>query len=79
MNEKIKDWFEEHEMSITKWCAYTVGFSFGYVAGKRILTTRVATGLEVAHAIGVIKFFDPSTGVEVKDLTKVVKVLKKTM
>lgn len=68
-NNKIKEWFEEnkeeikHEVSKFVW--YACGFGVGCFITKKISDYKFALGLNELRREGVLKFVNPTTGVEV--------------
>lgn len=80
--EKAKTWFGEHKDKVASGMMQ-IGeslfiFGFGYVVGRKILEFKIDNGLAVAHHAGVIKFFDPKTGLEtsIKNVPALLKELK---
>ena len=64
----FKEWREDNKDLIDKIAGvvYIAGFiGLGYVVGGRITELSVDNGLERCHNLGIIKFFNPSTGLEV--------------
>lgn len=66
---KMKEWFDGHKdeikTEVVKMACYAVGFGFGYFAASKITDYRITAGLACFHDDGIIKFCDPSTGLEV--------------
>lgn len=71
MKGKIENWYEENKEEIkaeTKrvgWIA--LGLGVGYLTGKKISDLKLSVGLERAHVAGIIKFIDPTTGLEIAE------------
>lgn len=66
---KIKNWFEEHKEEI-KIGAGIVGLGAlctgaGYFVGSKLTELYMAIGLQHFHDTGLMKFFDPRTGIEI--------------
>lgn len=66
---KLKTWYGKNEDEIkTKakkfgYCA--AGLGVGYLVGKQMTIFKSALGLADMNSLGIIKFFDPSKGVEI--------------
>lgn len=66
---KIKTWWEKNKHVIARkaetaaW--YAGGFILGSWATRKMTIWAIERGLFVAHTEGMIKFFDPSNGLEV--------------
>lgn len=72
MNEKenkMKKWFKENkeDIAITALAVanVTVCTGFGYIIGKKITNRCNSVGMSNLHALGILKFFDPSTNTEI--------------
>ena len=79
-SEKIKAWFEEHKKAIgdnaVRIFWYALGLGVGYFVTDRISDIQVGCGLEKLANQGILKFFDPSTGLEVS-VDKAVEIAEK--
>lgn len=82
MKEKnrIKRWFDEHKNEIRAEAVrvvwYAFGFGVGYFVCDKISEYSHGLHLQTLHADGIVKFFDPSSGLEV-DVEKAVEIAKK--
>lgn len=76
---KIKRWFDEHKNEIKAEAVrvgwYAFGFCVGYFLCDKISEYSHGSGLRTLHEDGIIKFFDPSSGLEV-DVEKAVEIAK---
>lgn len=65
----IKKWYEENKEDIkyetAKIVWWTVGCGVGYILGTNIATSRIANGYKIFHEVGLVKFFNPETGIEI--------------
>jgi hypothetical protein len=76
VKEKAKNWYEEKELEI-KVTATFVGVALvSYVVGGKITDLQVEAGLQAMRADGVMKFFDPVTGAELKTTKEAVSMMK---
>lgn len=77
----MKEWYNGHKNEIksevVKMVYYVVGFGFGYFAANKIAGYRTTVGLASFHDDGIIKFYNPSTGLEVDTIKEVNDVVKK--
>lgn len=77
--KKVKRWFDEHKKEIKsgmmKVGIYAIGFGIGYFTADKITTFRIGAGLSTLRTSGIIKFFDPSNGLEI-DVNKAVDLVK---
>ena len=69
MKEKMKNWYEENKETIKAEAVrvgwYALGLGVGYFVGDKVSTYKINDGLNHVHEAGIIKFFDPTTGLEV--------------
>lgn len=69
MKNKFKEWYGEHKEGIksdvVKITYYAVGFGVGCFTMKQLSNLQIAASLSILHTKGIIKFFDPETGLEV--------------
>jgi hypothetical protein len=70
---KIRTWYEEHEEGVKKvgssicdFIILGVGIGAACVLTDKITEQKIQLGLDRAYDEGFIKFFDPSSGNEVK-------------
>ena len=76
VKETAKGWYKEKETEI-KAAATVVGVGLvGYVIGSKFTDLKTSIGLATMHGDGIIKFFDPVTGVEAKTSTEALQVMK---
>ena len=77
---KVTVWFDEHKdeikTSALRLCWLGLGIGLGCVATNYISDLKVGGGLYRLHDEGVVKFFDPSSGLEV-GIEKAVEIAKK--
>lgn len=68
MNE-TKVWLKEHKNEIAKEAMdivkITACLGIGYFMGSKITELQIGYGLDRVHRDGLVKFFNPSTGLEV--------------
>ena len=82
-NKKLKVWFDEHKNEIKteaiRITYYALGLGIGYFVGDKICGHRMNSGLMIIHNAGIIKFFNPSTGLEVdyKDAVSIIDQFSK--
>lgn len=74
---KAKRWFDEHKNEIKSEAVrvawYAFGFCVGYFVCNKISDYRVGAGMYALHEDGIIKFFNPSSGIEV-DVNKAIEI-----
>ena len=63
--QTMKEWIEEHKEGLIRIGYYAVGFGIGCFVTDKIQSKAYARGLKGFHQSGIIKFFDPATGIEV--------------
>lgn len=79
---KMKVWFEEHKdelkSDVIKLGCYALGFGLGYFVADKISDLKYGAGIQIAHQVGFIKFFNPSTGLEVgaEEVSKLMREYK---
>lgn len=68
-NEKrtMKEWVKEHKGTLIGICCCAAGFGLGCFVTDKIDSKACARGLQRFHQSGIIKFFDPATGIEVDE------------
>lgn len=77
--EKLKKWYEDHkdgvnEVIVAGKIILLVGV--GYVAGSKISGRLVDIGMARCHDLGIIKYFDPDTNLEVT-ASEAINVMKR--
>ena len=77
---KAAIWLEEHKDEVKtlamRICWLGIGLGVGCVATNYVSDLKVGAGLWRLHDEGIIKFFDPSSGLEV-GVDKAIEITKK--
>lgn len=66
--EKLKKWCEDHKEGVNEVISvgrFVLFVGVGCIAGSKISTYLTSVGMTRFHELGVIKFFDPDTSLEV--------------
>lgn len=72
---KLKRWFEERKDGLIRGaCVFGACLATAFITNK-VSTVRCAISLKDMHDEGIIKFFNPSTGLEV-NVTEACEVVK---
>lgn len=78
----FKEWFKEHKNDIMDKVIVigvtAAGFGLGYFTSKKITRYTDALVIDTLIATGVIKLYDPETGLEIGP-SKVLEVAEKTL
>ena len=68
-NSKMAIWFDEHKdeikASTLRLCWLGLGIAFGSIVANYVSEVKTEACLYRLHDEGIIKFFDPSNGLEV--------------
>lgn len=68
MNGKIKEWYRDNKDDIKQKAVIvgctTAGLSVGWILGRKYSSTVFGINMFTANADGVLKFFNPETGLE---------------
>lgn len=79
-SETIKERFDKHKEGIKKEAVrcfwFALGLGVGYFISDKISDYQVGAGLDRLAREGIIKFFEPSTGLEV-GIEKAVEIADK--
>ena len=79
LKDKIKFWYKKNEKGIKEELAAICGtcllLGVGYCIGSKVTQFAVYNGMVNYRDKGVIKFFDPATGLEAKTLDEASKIL----
>lgn len=63
--KKAKEYLEENKEGIIHGCIFAAGIFVGGLAMDKISDVRFGMGLLHLHDVGLFKFFNPDTGVEI--------------
>lgn len=78
--DKVKTWYNKNKDEIKKKLKIIGGagacLGAGYLLGHKISELEISTGIVHYHDKGVLKFFDPLTGNEVKTFKETCEVMK---
>lgn len=75
--QQLKEWFNKNKEQVKAFAIVTgVGIS-SYILGASINNLKCTGGIQSMRADGVIKFFDPETGLEVKTTKDACNVMAK--
>lgn len=74
---KLNTWWDRNKNKIKAVAVSGLCGTVGYIVGSKFCEFKTAYGLEVFHENGIIKFFDPTTNLEVT-AAEAINVAKRT-